>query len=532
VRELVADLLVGRLVDWGVDTVFGLPADGDDGVVGAFERRRDRIRLVRVHHEEAAGLMASGYAKSTGGIGACLATSGPGALRLLGGLYDAKLDHQPVLAVTESQEIRLLGTGFRHDLQLEKVFEDVADYNVKVDVPLQVPAVVDIGIGHALARGTVSHITFPPGLEETAADPTIMALLTPTGTPPTAPLLTAGPGVPPVADLRRAAEALNQGSRVVLLVGAGALAARAELRAVAERLASPIVKSLPGKAAVPDDDPLTTGVAGVLGTRPSEDALEGADTLLVVGTNFPWARSLPDPGKVRAVQLDTDLARIGGPAAGASTALVGDAAETLRALLPLLDHKQDRGFLEAAQAGMARWRSRMHELEDQTRDPIQPQYLMRVVDRHAAADAILASDSGVVATWTARHFDVRGRRDYLLSANLATMAAGLPYAIAAQWAHPGRRCIAVTGSDGFARVMGELLTAIHHRLPVKVVVSNASGPDFASFAAANGALGLRVERAAEVERAVRRAFAHPGPALVDVLVNPEEQPRPAMAGGA
>jgi len=544
VRELVADLLVGRLVDWGVDTVFGLPADGDDGVVEAFGRRRDRIRLVRVHHEEAAGLMASGYAKATGRIGACLATSGPGALRLLGGLYDAKLDHQPVLAVTESQEIRLLGTGFQTELQLEKVFDDVADYNVKVDVPLQVPAVVDIGIGHALARGTVSHITFPPGLEETAADPTILALLTPTGTPPTAPLLTAGPGVPPDADLRRAAEVLNRGSRVVLLVGAGALAARTELRAVAERLASPIVKSLPGKAAVPDDDPLTTGCVGVLGTRPSEDALGGADTLLVVGTNFPWARSMPDPGKVRAVQLATDLARMGGPAARAGTPLVGDAAETLRALLPLLQPKQDRSFLEAAQAGMARWRQRMHELEDQTRDPIQPQYLMRVVDRHAAADAILASDSGVVATWTARHFDIRGRREYLLSANLATMAAGLPYAIAAQWAHPGRRCIAVTGSDGFARVMGELLTAIHHRLPVKVVISNSSGlgrqdspngavgADFASFAAANGALGLRVERAAEVERAVRRAFAHPGPALVDVLVNPEEQPRPAMAGGA
>jgi len=544
VRELVADLLVGRLVDWGVDTVFGLPADGDDGVVEAFGRRRDRIRLVRVHHEEAAGLMASGYAKATGRIGVCLATSGPGALRLLGGLYDAKLDHQPVLAVTESQEIRLLGTGFQHELQLEKVFDDVADYNVKVDVPLQVPAVVDIGIGHALARGTVSHITFPPGLEETAADPTILALLTPTGTPPTAPLLTAGPGVPPDADLRRAAEVLNQGSRVALLVGAGGLAAKAELRAVAERLASPIVKSLPGKAAVPDDDPLTTGCVGVLGTKPSEDALGGADTLLVVGTNFPWVRSMPDPGKVRAVQLATDLARMGGPAAGTGTALVGDAAETLRALLPLLQHKQDRGFLEAAQAGMKRWRERLHELEDQTRDPIQPQYLMRVVDRHAADDAILASDSGVVATWTARHFDVRGRRDYLLSANLATMAAGLPYAIAAQWAHPGRSCIAVTGSDGFARVMGELLTAIYHRLPVKVVVSNASalglqdspngpvGADFASFAAANGALGLRVERAAEVERAVRRAFAHPGPALVDVLVNPEEQPRPAMAGGA
>jgi pyruvate dehydrogenase (quinone) len=253
----------------------------------------------------------------------------------------------------------------------------------------------------------------------------------------------------------------------------------------------------------------------------------------VVGTNFPWARSLPDPGKVRVVQVETDLARIGGPAGGAGGALVGDAAETLRALLPLLRHQQDRAFLEEAQAGMTRWRSRMRELEDQTLDPIQPQYLMRVVDRHAAADAILTSDSGVVATWTARHIDVRGRREYLLSANLATIAAGLPYAIAAQWAHPGRRCIAVTGSDGFARVMGELLTAIRHRLPVKVVVSNGEvGADFASFAAANGALGLRVERAAEVERAVRRAFTHPGPALVDVLVNPEEQPRPAMAEGA
>jgi thiamine pyrophosphate-dependent acetolactate synthase large subunit-like protein len=328
---------------------------------------------------------------------------------------------------------------------------------------------------------------------------------------------------------------LNQGSRVALLVGAGGLGAREELLAVAERLASPVVKSLPGKAAVPDDHPLTTGCVGVFGTRPSEEALGGADTLLVVGTNFPWARSLPDPGKVRAVQLETDLARVGGPSGGTEAVLIGDAAETLQALLPLLRHQQDRGFLEAAQEGMARWRRRLRELEDQARDPVQPQYLMRVVDRHATADALLATDSGVVATWTARHFDVRGRRDYLLSANLATMAAGLPYAIAAQWAHPGRRCIAVTGSDGFARVMGELLTAIDHRLPVKVVVSNASGgraADFASFAAANGALGLRVERAAEVDRAVRRSFAHPGPALVDVLVNPDEQPRPAMAGGA
>jgi pyruvate dehydrogenase (quinone) len=550
VREFTADLLVARLVDWGIDTVFGLPADGADGIVEAFRRHGDRIRLVLVHHEEAAALMASGYAKATGRVGACLATSGPGALRLLGGLYDAKLDHQPVLAVTESQEIRLLGTSFQQELALEKAFEDVADYNVRVDVPVQIPAVVDIGVGHALARGTVSHITFPPGLEEQAADTSPWVLMTPTGSPPTAPLFTAGPGMPPAADLRRAADVLNRAGRVALLVGAGGLAARDELLAVADKLASPIVKSLPGKAAVPDDSPLTTGCVGLLGTRPSEDALEGADTLLVVGTNYPWARSLPDPGKVRAVVVQTDLSRVSGAGDGEAT-LVGDAAETLQALLPLLRRKRDRGFLEQVQAGMEMWRRRMDELEDRRRDPIQPQYLMRVIDRHAADDAVLASDSGSVATWSARHFDVRAGRQYLLSANLATMAAGLPYAIAAQWAHPGRCCIAVTGSDGFAKVMGELLTAIQYRLPVKVVVSNTSalgrslreGPegsgepvggtaDFASWAAANGALGLRVERAEQVEQAVAQAFAHPGPALVDVVVNPAEQPRPAMAGGA
>jgi pyruvate dehydrogenase (quinone) len=547
VREPTADLLVGRLVDWGIDTVFGLPADSSDGVVEAFRRHGDRIRLVLVHHEEAAALMASGYAKATGRVGVCLATSGPGALRLLGGLYDAKLDHQPVLAVTEGQEIRLLGTSFQQELQLDKAFDDVADYNVRVNVPVQIPAVVDIGVGHALARGTVSHITFPPELEEVAAETSPWVLMTPTGTPPTAPLFTAGPGVPPDVDLNRAAEVLNQGDRVALLVGAGGLEAREELLAVADAVAGPVVKSLPGKAAVPDDHPFTTGCIGVLGTRPSEEALEGADTLLLVGTTFPWAASLPDPAKVRAVQVETDPARLGGPA-GAEVTLLGDAAETLGALLPLLRRNRDRGFLEEVQASMVRWRRRLRELEDQSRDPIQPQYLIRVIDRFADTDAILASDSGTVATWTARHFDVRGDRHYLLSANLATIAAGVPYAIAAQWAHPGRRCIAVTGSDGFAKVMGELLTAVQYRLPVKVVVSNVSAlgrrlrtgsgtdipgaADFASWARANGALGLRVERAAEVEHAVRTAFADPGPALVDVLVNPDEQPRPAMAGGA
>src|ERR671931_73908 len=383
-RELAADLLVGRLVDWGVDTVFCRPGPDDGGVLAAFARFAGRIRLVVVRHEDVAALMASGYAKTTGRVGICLATSGPGALHLLAGLYDAKLDHQPVLAVTESSATELLGTSFAQRLAVDAAYGDVADYNVRVDVPVQIPAVVDIGIGQALAKGTVSHM------------------------------------------------------------------------------------------AVPDDHPLTTGCVGALGTRPSEEALAGADTLLVVGTNFPYARNLPDPDAVRTVQVESDLDRV--RAADADAALVGDAAETLDALLPLLGRKPDRDFLASTQAGVARWRARLVELEDGGRDPVRPQYLLRTLDRLAAGDAVLAADSGTVATWAARHFDVPDHRQFLLSANLATAAAGLPYAMAAQWASRGRQTIAVVGSDEFATLMAELRTAVGLGLPVKVVVCNTGPP--------------------------------------------------------
>ncbi|HVD16521.1 MAG TPA: thiamine pyrophosphate-binding protein [Actinomycetota bacterium] len=523
-KVFAAELLVDRLADWGVDTVFGLPGEQDEGIPAALAARAGEIRLVRVQHEEAAAFMATGYAKATGRPGVCLATSGPGAVHLLNGLYDAKLDHQPVLAVTELEEGRVLGTAFHADVHLDKLFEDVAGYNVRVNVPVQIPAVVDIALGHAVAKGTVSHITFPPGLDFDAEEDYWVAR-----TPTTAPVFLPSPGVPPEADLERAAATLNQGARRAVLVGVGAFGARSELLAVAERLASPIVKSLPGKATVPDDHPLCTGCIGALGTRPAEEALAGADALLVVGTNFPWTRHLPDPGKVRTVQIETDLTRVGAPTA-TEAPLVGDAAETLQALLPLLHRAEDRSFLDQAQHGMARWRERLATLEDPG-TPVRPRYLARVVDRLASSDAILASDSGSSATWSAHHFDVRAGRHYLLSANLTMMTAGLPYAIAAQWAHPSRQVIAFVAADGFAKLMAELLTAVHHQLPVKVVVANpaqpADGhpPDFARWAGACGALGARAERADEVPEAISAAFAHPGPAVVDVLVGPDEPER-------
>jgi pyruvate dehydrogenase (quinone)/pyruvate oxidase len=356
------------------------------------------------------------------------------------------------------------------------------------------------------------------------------------------------PGLPRPADLERAAAVLNRGAKVAMLVGAGALGARAEVLRVAERLASPIVKTLPGKAVVPDDHPLTTGGIGLLGTAPSEDVMDGADTLLMVGTNFPYTKFLPGPDQVATVQVEADPTRAGARMP-TEVPLVGDAAETLAALLPLLQAHDDRGFLEQAQQAMGGWRERMAALEDGERDPIQPQYLMRVVDRLARDDAILTSDSGTIATWAARHFDIRGERQFYLSGNLATMAPGLPYAIAAQWAHPGRQCIAFVGDGGLAMLMAEFDTACRHGLPIKVVVNNNASlgqilweqmvlgyPEhgvrfsqpmrFAPFASSCGGLGLAVEKASEVEEAVGKALAHAGPALVDVTVNPDEPPMP------
>jgi pyruvate dehydrogenase (quinone) len=551
-EKIATELLVERLVDWGVDTVFGLPGDGINGIMEGLRRHQDRVRFVLVHHEEAAAFMACGYAKTTGRLGVCLATSGPGGIHLLNGLYDAKLDHVPVLAITGMQETQLLGTGYQQEVHLDRLYQDVAAYNQLVQVPTQLPTLVDLAVRHALADRTVSHLTIPNDVQEAPADAYPWKSVAPGRRPATAPVFIPPPGLPRRADLERAAEVLNRGAKVAMLVGTGALGARQQVLAAAERLASPIVKTLPGKAVVPDDHPATTGGVGLLGTAPSEQVMEGADTLLMVGTNFPYTAYLPDPEQVQTVQIEADPVRAGARMP-TQVPLVGDAAETLQALLPLLEPKADRGFLEDAQQAMGKWRETQAALEAPDRDPIQPQYLARVLDRLADDDAILTADSGTIATWAARHFDIRGDRQFYLSANLASMAPALPYAIAAQWAHPGRQCIAFVGDGGMAMLMAEFDTAVRYRLPVKVVVCNNASlgqilweqmvlgfpeygvrfqqpMNFAPFATACGGLGIRVEKAAEVEPAVREALAHPGPALVDVMVNPDEPPMPGKVG--
>jgi pyruvate dehydrogenase (quinone) len=547
VAQIASDALAQRLVDWGVDTVFGLPGDGINGIMEGLRRHQDKLRFVLVHHEEAAAFMATAHAKATGQIGVCLATSGPGGIHLLNGLYDAKLDHMPVLAITGMQETSVLGTGYQQEVALDKLYADVAEYDQMIYNPQQLPAVVDIAIRTAYARRGVAHLTVPNDIQVADADADPFQHVAPAASPKTAPVYLAPPGMPAAAELQRLADFLNEGRKIAILAGAGALHAREELLAVAEALGAPIVKTLPGKATVPDDSPYTTGGIGLLGTKPSEDLMDEIDTLFMVGTNFPYTKHLPQ--NVRTAQIEADPARAGARVP-TELPIVGDAKEALRGLIPLLKERADHEFLGKYQRETGKWREKMAALEDAGRDPIAPQYLMASISDLAADDAILTCDSGTIATWAARHWIIRGDRRFYLSGNLATMAPGLPYAIAIQHAFPSRQVIGFVGDGGFSMLMAEFLTAIQHQLPVKIVINNNNSlgqilweqmvlgypehgvrypepfVDYAAFATANGALGVKVTEPGDVRGAIRTALDHPGPALIDVNVNPAEPPLP------
>ncbi|MBV9208390.1 MAG: pyruvate oxidase [Actinobacteria bacterium] len=547
--KIASELLIERLADWGVDTVFGLPGDGINGIMEGLRRNQDRVRFLLVHHEEAAAFMATAYAKATGRLGVCLATSGPGAIHLLNGLYDAKLDHMPVLAITGMQETSVLGTGYQQEVHTDRLYADLAEYNLVVDNPAQLPGVVDIAIRTALARRGVAHLTVPNDVQVADADADPYQHVAPARPPATAPVYLPPPGRARMEDLEAAARVLNDGERVAILAGAGALHARDEVLAVADRLAAPVIKSLAGKAVIPDDSEFAVGGIGLLGTRPGEDLVDDCDTLFMIGTNFPYTQHLPQPGKVRVVQIDADPTRAG-LRMPTEVPMVGDAKESLQALLPLLTRKSDRGHLEKYAKAMAKWREDMEDLESPKRSPIAPQYPVAVLDDLATDDAVLTCDSGTIATWAARHWTIRGDRKFYLSGNLATMAPGLPYAIGIQHAFPGRQVIAYVGDGGFAMLMAEFLTAARTGLPVKVVINNnnslgqilweqmvlgypehgvrfpAPVADFAAWATACGGYGAKVSEPKKVRPAIEQALAFDGPALVDIDVDPNEPPLP------
>ena len=544
--KTVADLLIERLIAWDIAVIFGFPGDGINGIFEALRTRQDRLKFVQVRHEEAAAFAACGYAKYTGRLGVCLATSGPGGIHLLNGLYDAKCDGQPVLAITGHTFHDLIGTHYQQDVDLDKLFMDVSEYNQRIMGPAHVNNVVDEAIKTALARRGVSHITIPKDIQEMSAldqersDANIRGH--------SADLFAAAYPQPPQKALEEAANIINTGSKVAILAGRGCLSCRDEVLQLAEKVAGPIIKPLLGKAVVPDNSPYTTGGIGLLGTAPSQDAMEDCDTLIIAGSGFPYMEFYPKPGKAKTIQIDIDPARIG-LRHSVDVGLVGDCRSVLRLLLPLVERKEKRSFLETAQVNMKKWNKLMEERGTRTDMPMKPQVVTWQLNKLLNDDAIVSSDSGTIATWTARYIEMRGTMQFSLSGSLATMANGLPYSIGAAVAYPGRQVVCVVGDGGFTMLMGEIATLVKYKLPVKVIVikNNVLGEikweqmvmdgnpefgvelqpiDFAGYAKNCGAAGFTIEEPGQAEAVLRAALAHPGPAVIEAVVDPNEPPMP------
>jgi len=541
-----ADVLIESLIDWGVDVIFGLPGDGINGIMEALRTRQEKIRFIHVRHEEAAAFMACGYAKFTGKLGVCLATSGPGGIHLLNGLYDAKLDNQPVLAITGLQFHDLIGTYTQQDVALDKLFMDVCVYDERIMGPTHVESVTDLACRTATAYRGVSHITFPVDFQEMEVKSRQRSMRNVPHHSSDVDAL--GARLPNKRDLEKAADILNGGKKIAILAGRGALDATDELEKTAELLGAPIIKALLGKAAVPDDSPYTTGGIGLLGTRPSQDAMEDCDTLLIVGSSFPYIEFLPKPGQAKGVQIELDAKRIG-LRFPVDVGLVGDSRNTLRELIPMLRHKEDRSFLSAAQAGMKDWWEVMEKRATRKDKPMKPQVVAWELGKQLRNDAIVSCDSGTIATWWARQIPAKKGQMHTLSGTLATMAPGLPYAIAAQVAYPKRQCVAFVGDGGFSMLMADFVTAVKYKLPIKVVIikNNTLGQikweqmvflgnpefgvdltpiNFAEFAHSCGGVGFTIEDPADCGRVMEEFLNAPGPAVLQAVVDPLEPPLP------
>lgn len=552
--QTVGDFLLQRLNEWGLKRIYGYPGDGINGIVGAIDRAGENIDFIQTRHEEMAAFMACAHAKFSGEVGLCLATSGPGAIHLLNGLYDAKLDHTPVVAIMGQQARAALGGHYQQEVDLVTLFKDVAnEYVTMVTAPAQLRHAVDRAVRIAKARRAVTCIIIPNDVQELEA----------VTVPPRAHgTVHSGVGYqPPVVlpapdDLARAAEVLNAGERVAMLVGAGALGATDEVIQVAERLGAGVAKALLGKAAVPDDLPYVTGSIGLLGTRPSWEMMEQCDTLLMVGSGFPYSEFLPAEGQARGVQVDID-AQMLGLRYPMEVNLQGDAARTLQALLPLLEHKADRQWQERIEADVRDWWTLMERRALAEAKPINPQRVFWELSPRLPDNAILASDSGSAANWYARDLRMRRGMKASLSGGLATMGAGVPYVIAAKFAFPNRPAIALVG-DGAMQMNGnsELVTAAKYwkrwqdpRLIVMVLNNrdlnqvtweqraqagdpkfegSQSIPDFpyARYAELIGLRGIRVDTPEAIGDAWDQALAADRPVVLEAYTDPAVPPLP------
>ena len=565
--KLTSDWFVERLKLWGVRRIYGYSGDGINGVLGALQRaekadraRRserpgeadDGIEFIQVRHEEMAAFMATGHAKFTGELGVCLATGGPGATHLITGLYDAKLDHVPVLAIAGQAESTVRGASYQQELNLDRVCADVANFVQEATSPAQLRHLVDRGLRIALAQNGVAVLILPKDVQdEPWQEPELAHGFTRSGPGYTRPRV-----LPFEADLRRAAEVLNAGKKVALLIGAGARSAAAEVLLVAELLGAGIAKALLGKDVLPDDVPCVTGAIGLLGTRPSYELMSGCDTLFMIGTGFPWAEFLPKDGQARAVQIDIDPAMLG-LRYPVEVNLHGDAAETLRALLPLLQYKADRSWQEGIVADVRKWWHTVEERAMLPASPVNPQRVVWEMSAQLPADALVTSDSGTSAPWYAVYYRLRKGQRGTLSGGLASMGAAVPYAIAAKFAHPTRPVVALVG-DGAMQMnnMAELITVQKYwrrwadpRFIVCVFnngdlaevtweqrvmegnpryAASQDVPDvpYFRFAGMLGLMGIYVDDPDDLLAAWQQALAADRPVLLEVKTDPNVAPLP------
>ncbi|MEV5981211.1 thiamine pyrophosphate-requiring protein [Streptomyces sp. NPDC052114] len=555
----VADHILERLRAWGVEQVFGYPGDGIDGLLAAWGRAEDRPRFVQSRHEEMSAFEAVGYAKFGRRLGVCTATSGPGAVHLLNGLYDAKLDHVPVLALVGQTDRSAMGGSYQQEVDLHTLFKDVAsDFVETVTVPEQLPNVLDRAIRTAYARRCPTAVIVPGDVQGLDYSPPRHAFKM----VPSSLDRSAWTAMPSPTALERAADVLNSGDRAAILIGQGAAGARAEVEEMAELLGAGVAKALLGKDALSDELPYVTGAIGLLGTRPSHELMRDCDTLLTIGSSFPYTQFLPEFGKVRAVQIDIDPHMVG-MRYPYEVNLVGDARATLRELIPLIDKDRravSREWHDEISANIVRWNGVMDRRAALSADPVNPEYVARALDALLPDDAIVTCDSGSVANWYARHLTMRGDMRASLSGTLATMGCAVPYAIGAKFAHPDRPVFALVG-DGAMQMngMAELITAAKYRHrwddPRLVVgvwnnrdlnqvtwemralegapsfLPSQSLPDvpYAEFARSIGLTGIRVERPEDVEAAWRAGLDASGPVVLDFVTDPAVPPIPPHA---
>lgn len=539
-----ADILVETLIAWDIKVVFGLPGDGINGIIEALRVHQEEIRFIQARHEQSAAFMACAYAKFTGKLGVCLATSGPGGTNLLTGLYDAKLDQVPVLAITGMQFHDLIETFTQQDVDLTRVFDNVAIYNTQVNDAVHVENVTSLACRSAIAKRGVAHLSISNDVQEKVEEERSKRNR-PNHVPNN---FFGGQELPDEDALDHAAAILNSASKVAILAGRGAILARQELRQAADLLGAPVAKALLGKTVLADDDPFTTGGIGILGTDVSQKIMQDCDAVLIVGSTFPYIEYYPKPSAAKGVQIDRNAQRIG-LRFPVQSGLVGDTKATLGLLNAKLDRKSDRSFLEDAQARMRAWRDKMVLLESDESSPLKPAAVVAAFGRRIETNAIVVADSGQNTELAARHINLGEQNDFAVSGSLASMASALPYAIAAGIANPTRPIYAVVGDGGLAMQLGEFSTAVRYGIPLKMLVvrndmlnqiaweqmmflgnpqfaCELAPIDFAKAADAMGGRGFTIESFDRIERVLDDAFAVKGPVIIQAVVDRYEPMMP------